>query len=441
MKNQWSNRLSFIITTAAFSIGLGNIWRFPYIVGEGGGGAFLLVYLILLFIVGLPMMIIEIGLGRMSSSTTLVGFGKISKQPIWNGLGWLGVLTAQIIMCYYVMILAWVAVYFIDNLTGNISGLGTEDLESHFILIAANSKKLVIFIFGIMTIAFLIIRQGLQSGLERYSKYMIFTFILLLLGLAIWASTLQGAGLGYKWYLMPDFSKINLEVILSALGQLFFSIGVGMAIAFTFGSYTNNRENLITSTGWIVFMDTFIAVLAGLLIFPAIFSFGLSPESGPNLIFITMTSIFSRLYYGEFLGVMFFLLLFLAGFTSLLSNLQVLANSFQDKYKLSFFNALFFVSVFIAFASIPVVYSFSDSPLLLFGMTIFDLLDFVTNKIMLPLSGLLIAIFGAYVIGFKKLKAHLELGAENINIGNYWKYIIQWVIPISILIIFINGIN
>ena len=188
-------------------------------------------------------------------------------------------------------------------------------------------------------------------------------------------------------------------------------------------------------------MDTFIAVLAGLLIFPAIFSFGLSPESGPNLIFITMTSIFSRLYYGEFLGVMFFLLLFLAGFTSLLSNLQVLANSFQDKYKLSFFNALFFVSAFIAFGSIPVVYSFSDSPLLLFGMTIFDLLDFVTNKIMLPLSGLLIAIFGAYVIGFKKLKAHLEVGAENINIGNYWKYIIQWVIPISILIIFINGIN
>ena len=231
MSNQWASRLSFIITTAAFSIGLGNIWRFPYIVGEGGGGAFLLVYLILLFIVGLPMMIIEIGLGRMSSSTTLVGFGKISKQPIWNGLGWLGVLTAQIIMCYYVMILAWVAVYFIDNLTGNISGLGTEDLESHFILIAANSKKIVIFIFGIMTIAFLIIRQGLQSGLERYSKYMIFTFILLLLGLAIWASTLQGAGLGYKWYLLPDFSKINLEVILSALGQLFFSIGVGMALS------------------------------------------------------------------------------------------------------------------------------------------------------------------------------------------------------------------
>ena len=440
MYNEWSSRLSFIITTSAFSIGLGNIWRFPYIVGEGGGGAFLFVYLILLLIVGLPIMIIEIGLGRLSSSTTLVGFGKISRQPLWNGLGWLGILSAQIIMCYYVMILAWIVIYFFENLTGNIALLGVDDLENHFASIAANSKKIIAVIFGIMTIAFLIVKQGLQSGLERYSKYMIFTLIIILLGLAIWASTLKGAVLGYKWYLMPDFSKINLAVILSALGQLFFSIGVGMAIAFTFGGYTNNRENLITSTGWIVFMDTSIAVLAGLLIFPAIFSFGLSPESGPNLIFITMASIFSRLDYGEFLGAIFFLLLFLAGFTSLLSNLQVLKDSFQDKYKLSFYSALFFVSGFIVFGSIPVVFSFSDSPLTLFGITVFDLLDYVTNKIMLPLSGLLIAVFGAYVIGFKKLKAHLELGAGNINIGNYWKYIIRWVIPISLVIILINGI-
>jgi NSS family neurotransmitter:Na+ symporter len=291
-----------------------------------------------------------------------------------------------------------------------------------------------------MTVSFFIIRQGLQDGLERYSKYMMLAFIVILLGLAVWATTLDGAAVGYRWYLMPDFSKINLQVVLSALGQLFFSIGVGMAIAFAFGSYTNNKENLITSTGWIVFIDTLFAVLAGLIIFPAIFSFGLSPDSGPNLIFITMVSIFGRLEYGQLLGSIFFLLLFLAGFTSLLSNLQGLKDSFQDKYNLSSFNALLFVSGFITIGSIPVVFSYSDNSVQLFGMTVFGLLDYLTNKIMLPLNGLLIAIFGAYVIGYEKLKAHLELGAENIKIGNYWKYIIKWIIPISLLIILFNGI-
>ncbi len=440
MSNQWSDRLSFIVTTAAFSVGLGNIWRFPYIVGEGGGGAFLLVYLILIMIIGIPIMTIEISLGRMSSSTPLIGFGKLSRHSLWGRLGWLGVLSAQLIMCYYVMILAWVVIYFGENYSGNQAILETAHLENHFTAIASDSRKIISVIFGMMTVSFFIIRQGLQDGLERYSKYMMLAFIVILLGLAVWATTLDGAAVGYRWYLMPDFSKINLQVVLSALGQLFFSIGVGMAIAFAFGSYTNNKENLITSTGWIVFIDTLFAVLAGLIIFPAIFSFGLSPDSGPNLIFITMVSIFGRLEYGQLLGSIFFLLLFLAGFTSLLSNLQGLKDSFQDKYNLSSFNALLFVSGFITIGSIPVVFSYSDNSVQLFGMTVFGLLDYLTNKIMLPLNGLLIAIFGAYVIGYEKLKAHLELGAENIKIGNYWKYIIKWIIPISLLIILFNGI-
>lgn len=440
MSNQWSNRLSFIVTTCAFSIGLGNIWRFPYITGEGGGGAFLLVYLILILMIGIPIMTIEIALGRMSSSTPLVGFGKLSRQPLWDGLGWLGVLAAQFIMCYYVMILAWVVFYFGENLSGNLMLLDTEDLKNHFTDVSSNSWKVIAVIFGIMIASFFIIKQGLQAGLERYSKFMLLAFTLILLGLAIWASTLKGAAEGYRWYLTPDFSKINLQVVLSALGQLFFSIGVGMAIAFAFGSYTNNKENLITSTGWIIFMDTLFAVIAGLIIFPAIFSYGLSPDSGPNLIFITMASIFSHLEYGQFLGSIFFLLLFLAGFTSLLSNLQGLKDSFQDKFNLSSFNALLFVSGFITIGSIPVVFSFSENPVQLFGMTVFSFLDYLTNTIMLPLSGLLIAIFGAYVIGFEKLKEHLNMGAENIEIGNYWKYIIQWIIPIALMIILLNGL-
>jgi len=439
-KNNWSGRLSFIITTSAFAVGLGNIWRFPYVVGEGGGGAFLLVYLLLVVLIGIPILMIEIGLGRMAQTTPLHGYGKLSGKKVWNGLGWLGVIASLLIMSYYVMIMAWIAIYFYESLTGHLAALETEYLPNHFDDIASNLSLVIFVVLGIMTLAVLIVRKGLQAGLERYSKRMMIGLIVLLLGLAVWAATLDGAVEGYRWFLAPDFSKINFEVIMSALGQLFFSIGVGMAIAFAFGSYTSKQENLVTSTIWIVLADTFFAILAGFLIFPAIFSFGLAPDSGPNLIFVTMASVFGDLKYGAGIGAVFFLLLFLAGFTSLISTIQGLKDSFIDKYQLTDINGLLLVSVIIVLISIPVIYSYSENPVQLFGMTTFGLLDYLTNTIMLPLGGFLIAIFGAYLIGFEKLKMHLQTEAEIVKIDGYWKYIIQWVIPIALLIILLNGI-
>lgn len=439
-KNNWSSRLSFIITTSAFAIGLGNIWRFPYVVGEGGGGAFLLVYLLLVAFIGIPTLMIEIGLGRMAQTTPLIGYGKLSGKKVWNGLGWLGVIASLLIMSYYVMIMAWIAIYFYESLTGHLSALETENLPNHFDNIASNLSMVILVVLGIMTLAALIVRKGLQSGLERYSKGMMIGLIVLLLGLAVWAATLDGAIEGYRWFLAPDFSKINFEVIISALGQLFFSVGVGMAIAFAFGSYTSKQENLVSSTIWIVLADTFFAILAGFLIFPAIFSFGLAPDSGPNLIFVTMASVFGDLQYGPWIGAIFFLLLFLAGFTSLISSIQGLKDSFIDKYQLTDINGLLLVTGIITLISIPVVFSYSENPFQVFGMTTFGLLDYLTNTIMLPLGGFFIAIFGAYLIGFKKLQSHLQTDMKNVKISGYWKYIIQWVIPLALLIILLNGI-
>lgn len=440
MKNHWSNRISFIITTSAFAVGLGNIWRFPYIAGEGGGGAFLLVYLLLVLLIGIPILLIEIGLGRMSQTTPLLGYGKLSGKKIWNGLGWLGVMANLLIMSYYVMILAWIVVYFYESLVGNLTRLKTENLSHHFDAISSNLNLIILVVFAVMFLASLIVNRGLRAGLERYSKIMMLGLIVMLISLAIWAATLDGATEGYLWFLAPDFSKVNFEVIVSALGQLFFSVGVGMAVAFAFGSYTNKQDNLISSTIWIVFADTFFAILAGLLIFPAIFSFGLTPDSGPNLIFVTMASVFGNLEMGTWLGAVFFLLLFLAGFTSLISSIQGVKDSFIDKYELSDKKALLLVSGIITLISIPVVFSYSDNPIQIFGMNIFGLLDYLTNTIMLPLGGLLIAIFSGYVVGFDKLKTHIQLGAENIKIGNYWKFILQVIIPLSLLIILLNGL-
>jgi len=441
MKNtNWTNRLSFIITTSAFSVGLGNIWRFPYITGEGGGGAFLLVYLVLILLVGIPIMTIEIGLGRMSGTTTLLGYGKLAKRPFWNIVGWLEVLTVMLIMMFYVMILAWVLIYFGESLSGNIQQLNSEDLPNHFSGISSNVGLIILVIVGILLGAMGIVSQGLQAGLERYSKWMMITLFILLIGLAIWASTLEGASEGYRWFLYPDFSKINLNVVLSALGQLFFSLGVGMAAAFVFGSYTSKDDNLISSTAWVVFADSFIAILAGLMIFPALFSFGLSPNSGPNLIFITMASVFGKLDWGQGLGAVFFLLLFFAGFTSLITCMQGMKDSFRDRYEMKESRALWLVAGLLFVGSIPMVLSYLEDPIQIFGSTIYQIADYLTGTIMLPLAGLMIVVFGGHVLGYEKLRDHLMQGSEEMRIGNYWKFILKWIVPLALLIILINGL-
>lgn len=438
--NSWSNRLSFIITTSAFSVGLGNIWRFPYITGEGGGGAFLLTYLVLIFVIGIPIMTMEIGLGRMSGTTPLLGYSKLSNRKSWALVGWLEVITVLFIMMFYVMILAWVLIYFFESVSGNIATIPVEKLPSHFETISTDLTKIFLFILGLMFTATSIVSRGLQNGLEKYSKWMMIALIGMMIGLAIWAGTLSGAAAGYRYFLYPDFTKINLTVILSAMGQLFFSLGVGMAAAFAFGSYTSKDDNLITSTSWIVFADSIIAVLAGLLIFPAIFSFDLAPDSGPNLIFITMASVFGKLKLGSWLGGTFFLLLFFAGFTSLLSCMQGLKDSFRDKFRLDESKALILVAGLISLGSVPVVLSYLPNPVMLGNMTFYNLLDYLTGNVLLPLGGLMIVIFGAHIVGYEKLINHLKLGAPSFSPSKYWKPIIKWVIPLVVLIILINGL-
>ena len=232
---RWSNRLSFIITTAAFAIGLGNIWRFPYITGENGGGAFLLVYLILVILIGIPIFLIEMSLGQMSQSRPLLGFGKLAKNPVWHSLGWLGVLTSLFILFFYVMILAWIVIYGWDLINGRF--IETSQLDAHFTEISSNFNLVGSVVAFILLGSALILQRGLNKGLEASTKWMMYALFAILIILSIWAATLDNAMEGYKWYLTPSFEHINMSVILTAIGQLFFSVGVGMCVAFAFGSY------------------------------------------------------------------------------------------------------------------------------------------------------------------------------------------------------------
>lgn len=438
--NRWSNKFSFIITTSAFAIGLGNVWRFPYVAGEGGGAAFLLVYLVLILLIGIPILTIEIALGRMSKTTVLLGFGKLGKKPFWDSIGWLGAVSCILIMGFYIMIMAWIGIYLWECLSGEISRLPVASIPDHFDKVASNLSMVIIVIFSIMLAAFFVVRQGLKSGLERYAKGMMFGLIILILGLSIWAATLDGAVEGYRWLLSPDFSKINFQVIMSAMGQLFFSVGVGMAVTFVFGSYTSTKDNLVSSTIWIVLADTFFAFLSGLMLFPAIFSFNLSPDSGPNLIFVTMATVFNKLEYGWIIGAVFFLLLFLAGFSSLISAIQGLKDSFKDRYKLSDNMALLYVIGSIVVISIAAVFSYSDNPFLIFDKTVFEVLDYVTSTIMLPLGGLLTVLFAGHIVGYKKLRIHLLEGTKTLKLQGFWKIVLIWILPLSLITILLNGL-
>ncbi len=436
-KPHWSNRLSFIITTAAFAIGLGNIWRFPYITGEGGGGAFLLIYLGLVFLIGIPILLTEIALGRMSQAQPLKGYGLLSGKKYWNGLGWLSVIACLLIMGYYVMILSWVLIYFAENLMGTTQ---VERFSDHFDGIVSNQALVFPVILGIMLLAGLIVKGGLQKGLERYSKWMMIALIFIIIAIAIWASTLEKALDAYHWYLYPDFSKISLNVVIVALGQLFFSIGIGMAIAFAFGSYTSPKENLITSTLWIVLLDTIFAILAGFMIFPAIFTLGMAPDSGPNLIFITMATVFSKITQGQIVGSAFFLLLFFGGFTSLIAAIQGLKDSFVEKFDMSSSRALWMVIGIIILISLPCVFSYVDKPFVFLGFTFYEFIDYLTSIIMLPLGGLLIVLFAGYIVGPQKLKTHISSGAEHFRFWKYWSLIIKVIVPFSVLVILLNSL-
>jgi len=435
----WSSRFAFILTSAAFAIGLGNIWRFPYIAGENGGGAFLLMYILLVLVVGIPLLTIELALGRMAGITPLVGFYRLTGKRVTNLVGWLGILGNFLIMWFYVMVLAWILVYFGESLTGELARKTAEELPAHFGAITGNLPLIIGLNFGILFLTWLVVRRGLQQGLERYSRYMMIGLMTMLLGLTIWAATLDGAMEAYRWYLTPDFSRLSPKTLVLGMGQMCFSVGVGMGISFVFGSYTGRAEHLLSSAAWIAGLDTLIAIIAGLMIFPILFTFGLSPEAGPNLVFISLASVFGQWSFGGVLGAIFFLLLFFSGFTSLIASVQGLKDTVHDRFGWSESSSLLVIVGSIFLGSVPVVFSFADPPWQVAGRTVFTAVDTLASTIMLPLSALLLGLMAAYIIGYNRLRDNLDAGTVSGKIGNRARWLVAIVLPIALVLIFLSG--
>ncbi len=443
-RENWGSRFGFIMATAGFAIGMGNIWRFPYIVGESGGGAFIVVYLILTAIIGIPLLTAEISLGRKAQLTPLEGMKKLSSpKSFWNVIGWVEIIATVMILGYYLMIMSWVTVYFKEYVTGEAFAFSSSTIETHFTALQQDPTTLLIYCFIISIIMAVVAARGLQGGVELVSKIFMPILLIMFILLAFGSNTFEGSSEGLWWYLTPDFSKITFAVILSALGQIFFSIGIALTAGFVFGSYLDkNKSDIPGSVGIVVFFDTAIAILAGFVIFPALFAFELQPDSGPGLLFVTMASLFKEIPFGMFLGALFFFLVFIAAFTSIIGLLEAVISTAMDSFNISR-NKSVILCVSITFLlCIANVLGFSVwSHITIFGKSIFGFFDFISGSILLPLGGLLISIYVAHIWGFDEFMKETNRGAGGFKVTKVWGFVMKYLIPIIIFVILEEGLR
>lgn len=442
-RDGFTSKFGIICATAGSAIGLGNIWRFPYVVGENGGGAFLLVYLAIILLLGIPVMLSELVIGRRGQRNTFGAFRRLAPGKPWWIIGVMGIAAAFMILAFYSTIAGWTLEYIVKSFANAFQGQTSDGLAEMFRVFHTGIFWplfwQVIFIF--MTAW--IILSGVQKGIEKYSKILMPFLVALLIIMAIRAITLPGAMGGLQFLFKPDFSELNTSVFLSALGQAFFSLSIGMGAIITYGSYIQKNNNLTSIAAQVSIADTLIAVLAGVAIFPAVFAFGLDPAEGPGLIFHVLPSIFQQLPGGYFFAIIFFILLAIAALTSSISILEVVVAFLVEELNLNRRKATIMAASAAMFVGVFCTLSFSSlSGVTLGGRTIFGVLDFTASNILLPLGGLLIVLFVGWVLKAEAVRDELSnSGHLKVRLFGFFRFIIKFIAPVAIAIIFFNSIG
>ncbi|MCF6465737.1 sodium-dependent transporter [Clostridium sp. Cult2] len=441
-RENWGSRFGFIMAAAGFSIGLGNIWRFPYLTGVNGGGAFVFVYLIICLLIGIPLFTMEMSLGRKTQLNPVEGMRSLTKKgSIWVAFGWLGVLSAFVILTYYMQIMGWLLAYLFKMVSGSLSGLTAEGYTQAFTDFTSNTVLVAVSTLACVIIVALISSKGLEKGIEKACKFLMPTLFTMLIILAIRSLTLPGAMEGLKWYLRVDFSKINGQVLLAALGQCFFSIGIASGGAFIYGSYLKKDSNIPTDAIIIIGFDTLAALIAGIVIFPAIFALGLEPNAGASLLFVTMSNLFSHLPAGNIFGGMFFLLVFFAALSSALGYLEPVVMTCTELFKMDRKKAVWLSLIVIFVVGFPTIMAQGPwSDILIGGRNFFDFADYLSGNIMMPLGALVLAFYTLFVWKFEKYQEETNIGASKFKVFSWWGPLVKILIPVALVIIFITGI-
>ncbi|MGL4253456.1 MAG: sodium-dependent transporter [Fusobacteriaceae bacterium] len=437
-RGKWGSSLGFILASAGSAVGLGNIWKFPYLAGKNGGGAFVVVYLSLVIILGFTLMLGEMALGRRGKSDAFGSYNNIKKG--WGFVGILGILTCFIILSYYSVIGGWVIKYILDFLLGGVNG----DAGVHFGGFISGISSPIIYAGIFLILTALIVVKGISGGIEKASKFMMPALFLFLIIIVVRAITLPGAMAGIEFLLKPDFSKITGGVILAALGQVFFSLSLGMGAMVTYGSYLPSDSKLVRSALIVPGLDTLVALLAGLAVMPAVFSFGLEPSAGPGLLFVTLPKIFESMAFGAFFGVIFFILVFFAAITSSISMLEVVVAFVVDQMKLDRKITTWVLTLLLFLVAIPNSLSFGilEKSKMFFGMNFFDFLCYLSDNLFLPIGGLLLCIFIGYIWGEKGVLYEItNEGKLDFFLGKLWIFVIKYVGPVVIGIILLQALG
>jgi len=439
----FGSKLGIILATVGSAVGLGNIWRFPYMVGENGGAAFILIYLLCILLLGLPVMITEFFIGRHTNQNAVGAFKKMVPGTKWSLIGYNGVLAAFLILGFYSVIAGWTLEYIFQSVTGSLSGKSVEEFKLIFESFSSSIVRPIGWMVAFLAITHIIIVSGVKGGIERASKIMMPMLFLILALLCIRSITLPNAEKGLAFLFNPDFGKINSSVILSAMGQAFFSLSIGMGCLITYSSYFNKKTNLQTTALQVTILDTLVAVLAGVMIFPAVFSFGIAPTAGPELVFITLPNVFEQLPMGALWSLIFFILLAVAALTSTISLHEVATAYVHEQFNLSRQKAALVVSTGVLVLGIISSLSFGVlKGSTIFGLTFFEALDYVTAKIMLPLGGMMICIFVGLRVDKKILKAELtNEGTVTFHFFNTYAFFMKYIAPIAIGLIFLNELG
>lgn len=442
-RDSFGSKIGILAAAAGSAIGLGNIWKFPYIIGENGGAAFLIVYLVCIALIGLPVMLSEFVIGRKAQSNPVEAYKKIKPNTPWYLNGLAGVVTAFMVLSYYSVIAGWVFSYIRRSVSGALFKVAPEAVEAYFEGIISTTGEPIFWAFVVMAITVFIVISGIKDGVEKYSKILMPILLVLLGVLMVRSLTLPGAYKGVEFLFKPDFSKLSPKGVLEALGHAFFSLSLGMGAIMTYGSYVDKKENLSSLSLQVTIADTLIALMAGMVIFPALFALGGEPDAGPGLIFVTLPKIFAEMPLGGIFQTLFFILIGVAALTSTISLLEVVVTYFIEKFNWDRKKATILVGAIIFIMAIPSSLSFGAwSNVKVFGRNWFGHFDFLTSNVLMPLGGLLIAVFVGWAWGPEKaIQEATSEGKYKFKFENTFKIFIKYVIPVAIFIVFLNSVG
>ncbi|MDG3088346.1 sodium-dependent transporter [Vibrio hannami] len=439
-RDTWGSKLGFVLAAAGSAVGLGNIWKFPYTAGEGGGGAFVLIYLLFVVFIGFSVMLTEFAIGRKTGLSAVGSFKSTDRR--WSFVGVMGVLSGLLIMGFYPVVGGWALAYVQKVATGLLST--PESIGDSFGAFISNPIQPLIWMGIYMVLNILVVAKGISGGIEKAGKILMPLLFAILITVAIKGLTLPGASAGLEFLFKPDFSKVDSSVVLSALGQAFFSLSLGMGCMITYGSYLKKKENLVQTTAMVTAMDTGVAILAGVAMFPAMFAFGMAPSAGPGLVFVVVPQLFAEMggMIGLLLALLFFIGLSVAALTSSVSLLEVVVSYLIDEKGMRRPAAVILASIVMATLCIFSSLSLGGVGPTLFDTGAFDIFDLLTDKIFLAVGGMLICIFAGWRLNREDLKKELTNDGEiSFPLFGLWYGLVKYVIPFAVAIVAFSGIK